>query len=183
MSKMEEILAFENFYRSEYSTLTRTLRLAGWSLPQVEDALQDAMLETLQRWMTVRSPRRYALTVVVALTRLRTQWKKLRPEVPAATDLFRDDPATGEAEFTDEAKYVLELLTGLPTEQRVAMALTVDGYSCAEIAEMTGRQEATVRSNLRHARNNLARRVNPRKLSLAEKREVEHWTRHRSMKS
>jgi len=51
------------------------------------------------------------------------------------------------------------LLTSLPTEQREIMAWTIDGYQPSEIAELTGRTAATVRSHLRHARRKLARAI------------------------
>jgi RNA polymerase sigma-70 factor (ECF subfamily) len=51
----------------------------------------------------------------------------------------------------------MQLLRALPAAQREALALTMDGFTPKEIAEMTGREAVTVRSHLRHARRRLER--------------------------
>jgi DNA-directed RNA polymerase specialized sigma24 family protein len=57
--------------------------------------------------------------------------------------------------FGDEQRRVLRLLRALPSGQRTVAALSYDGLSCEEIAELTGKQAATIRSQLRHARKTL----------------------------
>jgi DNA-binding CsgD family transcriptional regulator len=54
-----------------------------------------------------------------------------------------------------EVRFVLRLLAGLPPRQREVMAWTIDGYDPEEIAQLTGKNPATVRSHLRHARTSL----------------------------
>ena len=51
---------------------------------------------------------------------------------------------------------VLEAIKRLPPAQRRVMAWSFDGYSPAEIAAILGEDALTVRSNLRHARRQLA---------------------------
>jgi len=57
--------------------------------------------------------------------------------------------------FGEEQQRVLRLFRGLPEGQRTVAALFYDGLSCEEIAELTGKPPATVRSQLRHARHAL----------------------------
>ena len=63
--------------------------------------------------------------------------------------------------FDEETQYVLDVLRALPRAQREVMAWTVDGYEPAEIAELIGKNPATVRTNLRHARKALLRLLQP----------------------
>jgi RNA polymerase sigma factor (sigma-70 family) len=57
--------------------------------------------------------------------------------------------------FAEEQQHVLHALRALPSEQRIVVALRYDGATCEEIAAVTGKSPATVRSNLRHARRTL----------------------------
>lgn len=61
------------------------------------------------------------------------------------------DPIT----LAEGQQNVLSVFRRLPLMQRLVLALIYDGFTCREIAEMLGITEATVRSHLRHARNNL----------------------------
>ncbi len=56
-----------------------------------------------------------------------------------------------------EVQMVLNAMSKLPARQRQVMAWYYDGYSAVEIAENLGMPVATVRSNLRHARETLRR--------------------------
>ncbi len=47
----------------------------------------------------------------------------------------------------------------LPAPQREVFALHMDGWQTEEIAEITEQKTATVRSNLRHARQKLLRMI------------------------
>jgi DNA-directed RNA polymerase specialized sigma24 family protein len=57
--------------------------------------------------------------------------------------------------FAGEQQQVLRLLRGLPPAQRTVTALFYDGLTIPEIADLTGKPAATVRSCLRHARRSL----------------------------
>jgi RNA polymerase sigma-70 factor (ECF subfamily) len=57
--------------------------------------------------------------------------------------------------FAEEQRRVLSLLQQLPAAQRVVAALYYDGLSTEEIAAVSGKPAATVRSHLRHARRAL----------------------------
>lgn len=61
-------------------------------------------------------------------------------------------PRPGEAEAWLQAQQVITVLRALPPRQRQVLALTIDGWPPAEIAELLGIDPAAVRSNLMKAR-------------------------------
>jgi len=66
-------------------------------------------------------------------------------------------PAAGNTEQLD---YVRDALRTLPAEQQTALALYyLEGFSVAEIAEITAAPAGTVKSRLYHARNRLRRHL------------------------
>lgn len=65
---------------------------------------------------------------------------------PAAAE----DPITSEAWLQEQQ--VIPVLRALPPRQRQVLALTIDGWPPAEIAELLGIDPAAVRSNLMKAR-------------------------------
>ena len=61
-------------------------------------------------------------------------------------------PRPEETEAWLQEQQVIQVLRALPPRQRQVLALTIDGWSPAEIAEMLGIDAAAVRSNLMKAR-------------------------------
>jgi len=171
--------SFETFVRQNYRRMLGSLTRAGWSEPAGEDALQIALLDTWRRWSEVDYPRRY--TMKIAMRMLLTDKAKKRPsesvfdeeehtDLPVAADL-----AAAMATYTDEAKRVLALLRTLPEKQRIATALKYDGYTPAEIAEEMGIEVPTVRSHLRHARENLEQALGLKRGEGKISRKGERW--------
>lgn len=126
----------------------------GASRADAEDATQEAMILAWQKWESIREPAAWVRTVAV-----RTFWKQAARQSNHTEPL---EQADGESAvdpdlsiFGEEQQQTLRLLRGLSTEQRTVAALFYDGLSCEEIAELTGKPSATVRSNLRHARRTL----------------------------
>jgi RNA polymerase sigma factor (sigma-70 family) len=72
-------------------------------------------------------------------------------EVPEASPLL---PGPGEAEAWLQEQHIILVLRALPPRQRQVFALTIDGWTSAEIAELLGLNPAAVRSNLKKARRN-----------------------------
>jgi RNA polymerase sigma factor (sigma-70 family) len=75
----------------------------------------------------------------------------------SSLDESSQDPAdpTNLHIFTEQQQHVLRLLRGLPPGQRTIAALFYDGMACGEIADVLNRTSATVRSQLRNARETL----------------------------
>jgi len=126
----------------------------GASRADAEDAAQEAMIAAWARWESIEAPTAYARTVAV---RAYLRQVRQKGSVTALTDQASHDPV-GHPDldiFTLEQQRVLSLLRGLPPAQRTVAALYYDGFSCKEIAELTGKPAATIRANLRDARKAL----------------------------
>lgn len=81
------------------------------------------------------------------------------PAAPAAQGESPSETAIA----TETAALVQAALARLPPQQRLAVVLhTWDGLSYAEIAQIAGRSEATVRSNMHHGLTTLRRFLEPR---------------------
>lgn len=169
--------SFRDFFQEQRPRVTFMVVMSGATLAEAEDAAQEAMREIALKWGRIEFPAAYARTIA-----LRSFWRernRLAREGDrlSAAGARGDWPATRPTmELDESSEYVLNLLNALPREQRTVMALTVDGYDSAAIAKMTGQPAATVRSNLRHARRNLARRLDLNELPDALREEVKRWT-------
>jgi RNA polymerase sigma factor (sigma-70 family) len=145
---------FASFFRERFARTVVLLIAMGASRADAEDATQEAMIRAWQQWESIREPTAWVRTVAV-----RTYCKLVSQRQSRTTSL---DEATGECPadpdlsiFTEEQQHVLRLLRALPTQQRVVAALSYDDLTCEEIAELTGKSSATIRSHLRHARKTL----------------------------
>jgi len=173
--------SFRDFFQEQRPRVTFTVVMSGATLAEAEDAAQEAMREIALKWGRIEFPAAYARIIA-----LRSFWRERNRLVREGTRLSAagargDWPAMSPTvELDESSEYVLNLLNSLPREQRTVMALTVDGYDSAAIAEMTGQPAATVRSNLRHARRNLARRLDLNELPQVLREEVKRWTTQRS---
>jgi RNA polymerase sigma-70 factor (ECF subfamily) len=65
-------------------------------------------------------------------------------------------PHAEEAEAWLQKEQIIEVLRALPPRQRQVLALTIDSWTPAEIAELLGIPPSAVRSNLMKARRNAA---------------------------
>jgi len=145
---------FAPFFHDRYSKTVVLLVAMGARRADAEDAVQEAMIRAWQQWESIREPVAWVRT-----TAIRTLWKQLRMEryrtVPLEQAMAQasSDPDLGI--FDDEQQKVLGLLRALPAGQRCVVALFYDGLLCEEIADITGSQPSTVRSQLRHARKAL----------------------------
>ncbi len=128
----------------------------GASRADAEDATQEAMILAWQQWESLDSPAAWVRTVAV-----RTFWRRASAQglQEAATDKdTAADQSAVDADlvvFTEEQQDILRRLRELPKVQRTVFALYYDGLSCEEIADLLDKTPATVRSNLRHARQSL----------------------------
>jgi RNA polymerase sigma factor (sigma-70 family) len=147
---------FASFFRERFGRTVVSLMAMGASRAEAEDATQEAMILAWRQWGTLGSPAAWVRTVAV-----RTFWKQARTR--ASQELVQDDGTaleqpTADADlvlFTEEQQNILRRLRALPDMQRKVFALHYDGLSCEEIADLLDKTPATVRSNLRHARQTL----------------------------
>lgn len=146
---------FASFFREQFSRVAFLLIKLGASRDDAEDATQEAMVLAWQKWDSIDDHAAWVYTVAA-----RGYWRLLRTR-PVAASLPESASGTTAASdlsiFTEEQQHVLSVLRQLPLMQRLVLALTYDGLTCKDIAEVLGISEATVRSHLRHARHNLKR--------------------------
>jgi RNA polymerase sigma factor (sigma-70 family) len=147
---------FDAYYLDDFRSLTWfAIRIGASSTTEAEDVVQEAMRTVLCHWPEIEAPYAYARAAVrreITRTRTRAVRRREAEERASATDSRRRPEP-----FDEDATTVLTMLRALPPAQRVVIALTTDGFKPGEIAEITGQNTVTVRSNLRHARRTLIR--------------------------
>lgn len=155
--KVEVPDSFEVFYRREYrSVLALVYGLTG-SRWVAEDIAQEAFLRVHRDWERVTamdSPGGWVRRVAVNLARSRV--RRLRSEASARLRLGGMRVSMGQpaAEFDDFWREVRKL----PDRQAQVIALRyIDDLSVAQIAQVLGVADGTVKAHLHQGRNRLRR--------------------------
>jgi RNA polymerase sigma-70 factor (ECF subfamily) len=136
------------------------LRLAFSYLHNREDA-EDILQETMIKLVTQtpvfeneKHRKAWLMTVAANLSKNRIEYNKVRD-----TAELNEELAGAEEEdrnVSDDLSAIWKAVEQLPVNQREAIHLFYqEGYKTAEIAEITGRPEATVRSDLKRGRDKL----------------------------
>ena len=136
------------------------LRLALSYLHNIEDA-EDILQETMIKFVTVRpvfeseSHRKaWLMRVASNLAKNRIDYNRVRDTMELNEEIVGE--VQEDLDKGDEYKAIWDAVRSLPVHQREAIHLFYqEGYSTAEIAQITGRREATVRSDLKRARDKL----------------------------
>jgi RNA polymerase sigma-70 factor (ECF subfamily) len=116
---------------------------------EAEDAVQETFLKYLEKRPTLDGPehqRNWLMRVLVngCKNRLRAAWRRNLPLNEAMSVASPEEQA------------VLEELYALPPKDRAVIHLYYyEGYKTAEIAQITGEREGTVRSRMSRARARL----------------------------
>lgn len=162
--------AFERLYRAYAPRLGRfLLRMVG-SQDLAEEALNDTLLVVWQKAERFEPRARVSSWLygiahnkgLHALGRLRVRHRELPDDehprfVHARED--RGDPETS-ALWRDQLRRVMQAVEALPTEQRTVVELTFfEHRSYAEIAEILGCPENTVKTRMYYARRQLVQRL------------------------
>lgn len=140
----------EALIHTHQNTLYRAALAILGDAHEAQDAVQDAFLRCLEKDPAFESPahaRAWLLRVTVngCKSRLRSPWRR------RTAPLLDTYPAAG-----PEEQSLLEAVMMLPAKDRAVLHLYYyEGYQTAEIAEMTGWREGTVRSRLTRARAKL----------------------------
>jgi RNA polymerase sigma-70 factor (ECF subfamily) len=136
---------------------------------RAEDIFQDVFLAVWTHRKQYQFPRPFkAWLYAIAINRCHALGR--RRAVPSAPFTEESVPvSTSEASpadtaiATETAALVSAAVAELPTQQRAVVALRVwNGLSYAEIAEVVGRTEATVRSHMHHGLVAMRRYLEPR---------------------
>jgi RNA polymerase sigma-70 factor (ECF subfamily) len=149
---------FDAFYLREFPRLT-ALGAALAGAPAADDIAQEAMLVAYRRWRHVRELDRPELWVRricsnMAVSTFRRRMVELRVLSQLVT---RSAPAV---ELGDTGRELWEAIAALPTRQRQVAALRfVYDMPLADIAEILGLTEGTVKVHLHRARTAVAVRL------------------------
>ena len=147
---------FASFFREQFSRIALTLIADGASLADAEDATQEAMVLARRKWDSIGNHAAWVHTVARRRYRRVLRMRKPTVQLPeSALETAAASDASDLSIFTEEQQHVLGVIRQLPLMQGQVFARVYYGLSCKEIAEVLGVSEATVRSHLRHARNNL----------------------------
>lgn len=121
------------------------------NLADAEDILQDTLMQYLKTKPVLKTPaheKAWLLTVAANLSKNRISYNQVRQ-----ADELQEDLA---AEEREDLSFVWEAVKQLPEKYREVIHLFhYEGYSTAQIAEILGRKESTVRSDLRRGRQRL----------------------------
>ena len=136
------------------------LRLAVSYLHNKEDA-EDILQETLIKFVTVRPVfeneahrKAWLMRVSSNLAKNRIDYNKVRDTKELNEEIAGE--VQEDLDKGDEYKAIWDAVMSLPVHQREAIHLFYqEGYQTSEIATILGRREATVRSDLKRARDKL----------------------------
>ena len=121
------------------------------SVPDAQDVCQEVLLKRLEHPGAFESPeheKAWLLHVAANLSKNRIDYNRLR----AAQELTDLIPAAER----EDLSFVWEAVAALPEHYRAAIHLFYyEGYSTAQIANILGKNEITVRSWLRRGRGKL----------------------------
>jgi RNA polymerase sigma factor (sigma-70 family) len=142
---------FEGFYACQLPRLLRYCAMLGLSWHAAQDVAQEAFVQVLSRWAAITDPAAYLRTTAYHLA------IKRPAEEPASASADRHPASQMLPELPgfEERHAILRACRELPSQQQAVFALHYDGYRDQEIARILGMKPITVRSHLRHARENL----------------------------
>ena len=152
---------FKDTYSAERSKMMTFLMSVGADQHEADDAVQDAFADAYAAWDTIREPRPWLYKAALRAY-YRGSSRARNRETPAGDRLpDQAEPLnSGDiAVLNDEEQTVQNALAGLPAKQRQVMALTLAGFTAAEIGQLLSSDPAAVRQNQVRARDNLARQL------------------------
>ncbi len=148
---------FADFYRRHFQRLIVYLLYQGAPVHVAAELAQEAMTAAYKRWDKIRSPRSYIWKAA-----FRAYLHRLfdtEVPVPDVPEPLAGLPHPHDADEWLQKQHLLEVLRALPPRQRQVLALHLDGWADAEIADLLGISSAAVRSNLRKSRRNAAKHL------------------------
>jgi RNA polymerase sigma factor (sigma-70 family) len=145
----------DELYRRHYVSLVRRARAGGADWALAEDAVQAAFATVhhrLDMQHDIENASAYLHTVVRnEVVRSLSHIREL-PTPDEWLDAWVGSEPSTEETYLPKVSPAYEAARSLPPRQRTVLALTVDGYEAAEIAQLLGLQDATVRAHLHAAR-------------------------------
>lgn len=136
-----------------------------------EELFQEVFLAVWVKRGTYKFPRPFKPWLyAIALNKCRAAFRrKMTPTVPfteeenVPSSVTASSSPTEVAIATETAALVSAAVTHLPPQQRTVVVLRIwEGLSYAQIAEIVGREEVTVRTNMHHGLAAMRRYLEPR---------------------
>jgi RNA polymerase sigma factor (sigma-70 family) len=153
---------FERLYRNDFRRVVALVQSVTGRRDVAEELTQEAFVVAHDRWAAISGYARPGDFVRrVALNRAVSAWRRRQAEERAvnrlrARTIPNEGPARGD--HADAADPLWEHVRRLPKRQAQVVALTyVDDLTPAEVAEVLGTSENTVRTHLHRAKVALAR--------------------------
>lgn len=149
---------FEAFWNAHYRYFLGMLMAIDATLDDAHDAIHEVVDRMLRRhtWNTLTTnPKAWVRRAVVHTyydqQRGRRRARNAAKNLPPPPESYVDHRPN----VWEDWQWVKQQLCGLPPAQREVMELTLAELTTAEIADLLGKTEATVRQNLAHARKRL----------------------------
>ena len=158
-AKLGDRAAFEKLYRRHRNRIFGLLwRLCGGDQTLAEDLLQEAFIRAWQKLDSFRGDSQFGtwlhkLSANVALSDRRSQLRRMKRETVLDETIERT--ATGAKDVHAGQRMDLEkAIAELPERARTVLVLyDIEGYSHAEIAEITGMAVGSSKAQLHRARS------------------------------
>ena len=152
--------SFEQLYQNDYPAVVGLVYGLTGSRWVAEDLTQEAFLRAHRDWSRVgemASPGGWVRHV--ALNLARSRWRRLRSEAMAKLAVSSNEDSTNPPSDLDTEEFWTEVRR-LPTRQAQAVTLRyVEDRSVAEIADVLGVAEGTVKALLHQGRERLSRQL------------------------
>jgi RNA polymerase sigma factor (sigma-70 family) len=148
----------QEFVDHEYGQVVATVQLVCASAAAAEDAVQEALARAWEQYLRGNEIDRLgAWVTTVSLNLVRSQLRRRRVERSARARLVGARQTTDEPGMSAVAHAVREALADLPRRQREVTVLRYyAGLDVAEIADVLGISDGTVKAMLFRARRSLA---------------------------
>ena len=149
---------FSDFCRRERPGLVALAYALSGSRWAAEELAQEALIRALRNWdriHTYDNPGGWVRRVTINLATSAARRTLAETKALVALKHLRERPLPS---LDGEAQAFWDAVRSLPRAQRDVVALFyLEDRSVAEIAQIVGRSEGTVKANLHHARQSLAR--------------------------
>ena len=156
-----EARAFNELYSRHKDGLYRFILRASPNQNIAEDLAQETWASVIKRASSYE-PKGYFKTWLYTVARhklidfLRSQSHKIQTQVQADSDVDDRAGASHDEAISElNVHRLLEKIKQLPAEQREAFVLKEEGFSLAEISDITKVEQETVKSRIRYARTRL----------------------------
>lgn len=170
-------LSFDEVFSAEFPLLVKFVKMLGADTQEAEDAAQAA-LTSYWRHSNAEDVRHIRAYLRKSAER---EFYKSSARETRQEQVYRNERLSISGDPVDvviqreNADRYLAMVAKLPPAQRRVFAWSWDGFTTADIAEHLDQPEATIRSNLRHAREKLKSLLMEQQASIISgRKEIDH---------